>query len=111
MHLFSPERPEISTNVKSLLIDGSAVPNIMCRPLENGLIELSVMLRHYDDRGGYGYRHANVSLAEVSVFFAYFVTNPENCLEAYFDWKPSAKPTAKTKEEVEAIYQSVEDLL
>lgn len=90
MHLFSSERPEVSPNQKALLVDGGAIPYFTVRFRSNGLLQLSALLRCYDDHGGYSYHNADLSVDELRTFLTLFTANPEETLSEYFNW------TAKT---------------
>lgn len=112
MHLFSTDRPEASPNTKAILKDGSAIPHFIVLPQANGFIRVQCLLRNYDIHGGYSYRQTSLPVDELSLFFKLFVIDPEQALEDYFNWRPSAKAMTIPKADVIALAtRSMEDLL
>ena len=123
MHLFAPERPEASPGRKALLIDGSAVPQVMVFPAEEpeypnyAFVNLAVMLRNYHDGGGFSYswREKVIRPVELGPFFILYENDPEKTLELYFGWKPqavvNAKPKAQPSREAIDAQNYVESLL
>ena len=113
MHLFDPERPEVSPGQKAILTDGSAVPHIMVMPLEDSTVKLSVMLRHYDVHGGYSWHSTELSTRYLSIWFEAYMSNPEDVLERSFGWTPQSRLRAMVidKQEVNAAAQRYVDEL
>jgi hypothetical protein len=95
MNLFAPDRPEASPGHKAILRDGSAIPHFVLRLEESGLVQLSAMLRNYDDNS-YSYRYAELPQDVLPEFLALFRANPEQALEDYFNWH-AQPPTAALK--------------
>lgn len=113
MHLFSPERPEASPGQKALLTDGSAIPNFIITVLPNDKLRLQVMLRHYDQYGGYSYKSVETGVYESGDIFSEFLDDPEHTLKKYFNWEPQTKIATITKvnEITLEAKQYAEDLL
>src|SRR5580700_10479942 len=95
MNLFAAERPEASPGHKAILRDGSAIPHFVLRLEETGLVQLSAMLRNYDDNS-YSYRNLFLPPDVLPEFLALFRANPEQALEDYFNWHAQS-PTAALK--------------
>lgn len=102
MHLFSPDRPEVSPNQKALLIDGSAIPHFIVRHLSTGQVLVSVMLNNYDLHGGYSYRTTIFDPWDLSEFLVAFLDDPEEMLLRYFGWKPQVRSKVQPKPTVKA---------
>ena len=91
MHMFAPERPEITQGRKALLTDGSAIPHVLVQPLEDGFVHLQVMLNNYDAHGGYSWREHIMAPFGLITFFMEYANDPEAALEKYFGWTPQAR--------------------
>lgn len=106
MHLYSTDRPEVTTNRKALLLDGSAVPRVSVFPIEDGRVELLVFLREYNSGESYSYSaHTALMLcSDLDKFFFNYCRDPELVLEHYFHWKAQApKPRPVLSKVPEAI--------
>lgn len=91
MHLYSTDRPEASPGRKALLLDGSAVPQVMIYPLDDhNRVMLSIMLREYEQGSGYSYKYYFLDMAgdDLEAFFLEYKADPEHTLELYFSWIP-----------------------
>ena len=93
MHMFASERPEASPGLKALLIEGSAIPHVIVRPISANTVAISVMLRNYADADNrsYSYREAKVETLALGRFFNHYTEDPEAALESMFGWKADAK--------------------
>ena len=113
MHLFDPERPEVSPGQKAILTDGSAIPHVLVLPLENGFVHLQVMLKNYDAHGGYSWREHTVHPFGLMTFIRAYAEDPEAALEKYFGWTPQSRLRAMVidKQEVNAAAQRYVDEL
>ena len=80
MHLYSSERPQITTDRPALLLDGSAVPHLSVMPEPSGLMAISVYLRNYSSGESYSYSlHQTRRLsAELGQFFWDYYNDPES---------------------------------
>ena len=114
MHLFDPERPEVSPGQKAILTDGSAIPHIMVIPLPEGvIIRLQVMLKNYDKHGGYSWHHIDTPISLLTSFFIDYAHDPEETLKRVFGWEPQSRLRAMVidKREVNAAAQRYVDEL
>ena len=113
MHLYATERPEASPGRKALLIDGSAVPQIMAMPLENGHVQLTVMLREHLSGELYSYaqHHVELTTNSLEIFFENYLEDPELTLAHWFNWAPQPaavhKPSAREKLEAQNYVESL----
>ncbi len=92
MHLFSPDRPQVTAGSPALLVDKSACPFFSVRPVASGAIGVSVLLRDHDAPAAYSYsyRYREFAPDDLGPFFVAYANDPELCLHAFFGWQ--AKP-------------------
>lgn len=90
MHIYAPERPEISPGIKALLTDGSAIPHMVCTVKPNGSVRLACLLRNYDSADAYNYSyHAKDFWPDaLPEFWQGFMSDPERALYLHFKWVP-----------------------
>jgi hypothetical protein len=118
MHLFASERPEASPGRKALLLDGSAVPQVMVFPSEKAdTITLTIFLRSYNESSGFSYSQFTVDITTNGLlkFMCSYRDDPESTLEGYFGWKPQvvvqSKPKSPNFADTAEAKRWVEDLL
>jgi hypothetical protein len=86
MHLFAPERPEITTGTKALRLDGSAIPHLLVQLTADGNAKIQVLLRRQDNYGGYGWHSFALPLDDIPELLRQFTLDPEQTLAEYFGW-------------------------
>lgn len=86
MHLFDNDRPKLSSGIPVLLLDGSHVPSLLLMPEPDGMVKVSVMLRHSDEHGGYTWHVAKFPAQDIGELLVHYAENPEQVLKDYFDW-------------------------
>lgn len=118
MNLYSPDRPEVTTNRKALLLDGSAVPRVSVFPIEDGRVELMVFLREHTSGENYSYSAHTILMlcSDLDKFFFNYSRDPELVLEHYFHWKaqlptPRSTPSRAPEAVVKAQIQEYLDLI
>jgi hypothetical protein len=101
MNLFSPDRPRLSNGTRALLLDNSAVPQVIAIPIENNRVHLAVMVRDHTatttEPYAYHWKETEVPFSQLEIFFKHYVDDPEDALLSYFQWTDTVPLATKAK--------------
>jgi hypothetical protein len=91
-----------------LLLDNSAVPQVIAVPIENNRVHLAVMVRDHsaDEPYAYHWKETEVPFSQLELFFKHYVDDPEDALLSYFQWTDTVPLATKAKATVIPIRQN-----
>ena len=102
MNLFDTSRPRTLSDMPQLAQSVDAVPILYLDPVSQSEVELSAWVRTRDGSGFVSRSH-RIHLSVLGEFMSHFIENPEEVLQAHFDWTPHMTRVDKGRDKGDAL--------